>query len=83
MYSQLAWTKGSESEGAAEAGCRALIVEYEVLPAVFDPVAAMAPDAPTLHQKVGEARGNIYAEIHGEVGSVAEQGVEQEPDVFA
>ena len=61
----------AESEGAAEAGCRALAVEYEVLPAVFDPVAAMAPDAPVLHQKGGEARGNIYAEIHGEVGSVA------------
>ena len=29
----------AESEGAAEAGCRALVVEYEVLPAVFDPVA--------------------------------------------
>ena len=61
----------AESEGAAEAGCRALVVEYEVLPAVFDPVAAMEPDAPVLHQKGGEARGNIYAEIHGEVGSVA------------
>ena len=61
----------AESEGAAEAGCRALVVEYEVLPAVFDPVAAMEPEAPILHQKGGEARGNIYAEIHGEVGSVA------------
>jgi putative selenate reductase molybdopterin-binding subunit len=61
----------AESEAAAEAGCRALAVEYEVLPAVFDPVAAMEPEAPVLHQKGGEARGNIYAEIHGEVGSVA------------
>ncbi len=31
----------------------------------------MAPDAPVLHDKGGEARGNIYVEIHGEVGSVA------------
>jgi putative selenate reductase molybdopterin-binding subunit len=61
----------AENEGAAEAGCRALVVEYEVLPAVFDPVAAMAPDAPILHAKGGEYRGNIYADIHGEVGSVA------------
>ena len=61
----------AESEGAAEAGCRALAVEYEVLPAVFDPVAAMELGAPVLHHKGGEARGNIYAEIHGEVGSVA------------
>ncbi|TAJ32151.1 MAG: 2Fe-2S iron-sulfur cluster binding domain-containing protein, partial [Reyranella sp.] len=27
----------AETEGAAEAGCRALQVEYEILPAVFDP----------------------------------------------
>ena len=29
---------------------------YEMLPAVFDPVAAMAPDAPVLHDKGGEPR---------------------------
>jgi putative selenate reductase molybdopterin-binding subunit len=61
----------AETEAAAEAGCRALTVEYEILPAVFDPVAAMAPQAPVLHHKGGEAKGNIYVEIHGEVGSVA------------
>ena len=59
------------SEAAAEAGCRALVVDYEPLPAVFDPELAMAPEAPVLHRKGGEARGNIFAEIHGEVGSVA------------
>jgi CO/xanthine dehydrogenase Mo-binding subunit/aerobic-type carbon monoxide dehydrogenase small subunit (CoxS/CutS family) len=59
------------SEAAAEAGCRALVVDYEQLPAVFDPELAMAPEAPVLHHKGGEARGNIFAEIHGEVGSVA------------
>ena len=61
----------AETEAAAEAGARALTVEYELLPAVFDPVAAMAPEAPILHRKGGEANGNIYVEIHGEVGSVA------------
>jgi putative selenate reductase molybdopterin-binding subunit len=30
----------------------------------------MEPDAPILHNKGGEAKGNIYVEIHGEVGSV-------------
>ncbi|QJP14186.1 molybdopterin-dependent oxidoreductase [Starkeya sp. ORNL1] len=59
------------SEAAAEAGCRALVVDYELLPAVFDPELAMAPEAPVLHRKGGEARGNIFAEIHGEVGNVA------------
>jgi CO/xanthine dehydrogenase Mo-binding subunit/aerobic-type carbon monoxide dehydrogenase small subunit (CoxS/CutS family) len=61
----------AETEAAAEAGSRALTVEYVLLPAVFDPVAAMAPEAPILHRKGGEASGNIYVEIHGEVGSVA------------
>jgi len=66
----------AETEAAAEAGCRALEIEYEILPAVFDPVAAMEPDAPILHQKGGEAKGNIYVDIHGEVGSV-EQGFKE------
>src|SRR5213595_2575132 len=43
----------AETEAAAEAGCRALDVEYELLPAVFDPVAAMQPGAPILHHKGG------------------------------
>src|SRR5438093_1410348 len=41
----------ADSVGAAEAGCRALEVEYELLPAVFDPELAMKPGAPILHQK--------------------------------
>jgi CO/xanthine dehydrogenase Mo-binding subunit/aerobic-type carbon monoxide dehydrogenase small subunit (CoxS/CutS family) len=62
----------AETEAAAEAGCRALVVEYEVLPAVFDPEAAMLPDAPVLHRKGLESRGNVFAEIGGETGNVAE-----------
>ena len=31
----------------------------------------MAPEAPILHEKGGEAKGNIYVDINGEVGSVA------------
>ena len=45
-----------------------LEVEYEMLPAVFDPELAMKPGAPILHNKGGEANGNIYVDIHGEVG---------------
>jgi CO/xanthine dehydrogenase Mo-binding subunit len=62
----------AESEALAEAGCRAVQVDYEVLPAVFDPVAAMEPNAPILHDKGNDTNSNIYAEIHGEVGSVKE-----------
>jgi putative selenate reductase molybdopterin-binding subunit len=61
----------AESEAAAETACRLLDVTYEILPAVFDPAAAMEPNAPILHRKGGEANGNIYADISGEVGSVA------------
>ena len=62
----------AESEGAAEAACRLLDVTYEVLPAVFDPVLAMEPGAPILHNEGDAARGNIYADIEGEVGNVAD-----------
>lgn len=62
----------AESEAAAEAGCRALEVEYETLPAVFDPVEAMAPGAPLLHDKhVLTDNGNVYCDINGEIGDVS------------
>lgn len=62
----------AESEGAAEAGCRALRVEYELLPAVFDPVRAMEPGAPLLHDKdVVTDSGNVYCDLHGEIGDIA------------
>jgi putative selenate reductase molybdopterin-binding subunit len=62
----------AETEAAADIACRLLDVRYEILPAVFDPVAAMAPDAPVLHDKGGAERGNVFVDIDGEVGSVAE-----------
>ena len=62
----------AETEAAAETACRLLDVTYELLPAVFDPVEAMEPNAPLLHDKGGVERGNIYVDIHGEVGSVAD-----------
>lgn len=60
-----------ETEGAAEAGCRALSVQYETMPAVFDPEEAMKPGAPVLHPQGLDQRGNVYTNINGEVGSVA------------
>jgi len=62
----------AETEGAAEAACRLLEVEYEILPAVFDPEAAMLPGAPVLHEKGNAAYGNVYVDIHGEVGRTAD-----------
>ena len=64
----------AETEGAAEEACRKLEVDYELLPTVFDPEAAMEPSTPILHDKKSIAyRDNIYVDIHGELGSV-EQG---------
>ena len=65
----------AESEAAAEEGCRKLAVDYEVLPAVFDPEAAMRPGAPVIHDKGPESRihnpqRNIAGEMHGHVGDV-------------
>jgi CO/xanthine dehydrogenase Mo-binding subunit/aerobic-type carbon monoxide dehydrogenase small subunit (CoxS/CutS family) len=67
----------AESEGAAEAGCRKLAVDYEVLPAVFDPEEAMRPGAPVVHDKGPEARirdpqRNLAAEVHSHIGNVEE-----------
>ena len=67
----------AETEAAAEEGCRRLKVEYEILPAVFDPAQAIAPGAPVLHgdktpeQRVTNGPRNIVAETHGEYGDVA------------
>ena len=67
----------ASDEGAAEAGCRALAVTYEVLPAVFEPEAAMAPGAPLLHPEKREGAGihdalrNVVAEFHSEIGDAA------------
>ena len=57
---------------SAEAGCVALAVEYQLLPAVFDPLEAMQPGAPVLHDKAGsriaEPDRNIVARISASAG---------------
>ncbi|MCC3300651.1 molybdopterin-dependent oxidoreductase [Arthrobacter sp. zg-Y895] len=58
----------ADTVGAAAEGVRALKVKYELLPAVLDPEAALAPGAPEVHP--GTA-GNVVAELHSEVGDVA------------
>ncbi len=59
----------AESEEAAEEALRAIEVDYEPLPGVFDPVEALAPDAPLVHPDSGSnllARWSVQA---GDVGS--------------
>ncbi len=67
----------AETVAAAEAGCRAVAVDYELLPAVLDPEAARAPGAPLVHgdkgpeSRIFDPARNVVAHLAGEVGDVA------------
>ncbi len=73
----------AESAAAAAAGVRALRVDYDVRPAVFDPETALHPDAPLVHDPDDRdpplpgadappllAHPNLAAEAHGDIGDV-------------
>lgn len=69
----------AESVGAAEAGVRALRVDYEELPAVLSPQDALLPGAPLVHggkdaagSRIARPDRNVVAELHSELGSVAD-----------
>ena len=51
----------AETEEAAEQAIDAITVDYEPLPAVFDPEAAMQTNAPLVHENVSK---NITIEYH-------------------
>ena len=67
----------ADTEGAAEEGCRRLLVAYEILPAVTDPEAAMRPGAPAVHgdkdatHRIARPADNIVGELHAETGDAA------------
>jgi len=76
----------AENLEAAERAAELVDVEYEALPAVFDPVEALKPEAPILHEGMEEYKhgpvfypvpgtniGNRFRLIHGD----AEKGLEQ------
>ncbi len=54
----------------------AIVVEYELLPAVFDPLIARQPGAPLLHadkgpeSRIHDPQRNTVAEFHGATGDV-------------
>jgi putative selenate reductase molybdopterin-binding subunit len=66
----------ADSEAAAEEGCRRIEVDYEVLPAVFDPEEAMQAGAPVIHDKqtadpfVRHPERNVLLDLHGGFGDV-------------
>ncbi len=56
----------AESEQIAEEALEKIVVEYEPLPAVFDPLQAMEADAPQIHAP----RSNVYYQWHIRKGDV-------------
>lgn len=66
MGDEVACVAAEDEETAAQA-LELIDVEYEVLPAVFDPFEAMEGGAPRIHDK---AKNNINAEIHHHFGDV-------------
>ena len=67
----------ADTTATAENACRAIAVEYQELPAVFDPETARSPGAPLVHGdkgpdvRIADASHNVVAELHGGVGDVA------------
>ena len=66
----------ADTVAIAEAACRLIAVDYEQLPANFDPELAASPGTPLLHGDKGAESGladpaaNLVAELHGEMGDV-------------
>ncbi len=82
----------AESIEAAQAGCRRISVDYEVLPAIFDPASALEPDAPVLHPAIRECHSfgdegldtpqpNVQGRVVHEHGDV-DQVLRSAPHVF-
>jgi putative selenate reductase molybdopterin-binding subunit len=68
----------AESIAAAERALDAIVVDYEVLPAVYDPEAARQPGGHLVHgdkhgatSRIDDPGRNTVAELHGERGDVA------------
>ncbi|MFM9106859.1 MAG: xanthine dehydrogenase family protein molybdopterin-binding subunit [Chloroflexota bacterium] len=68
----------ADSPETAELACNLIRVEYEDLPAVFDPVAALGPDAPLVHPDYAahgappslRRWGNVCSQVLLETGDV-------------
>ncbi|PZQ46868.1 MAG: aldehyde oxidase [Rhodovulum sulfidophilum] len=67
----------AETEAAAEAARDLIVVDYEILPAVFDAEEALRPGAHQVHfdatcPRIADPARNIVAQFAGELGSIAE-----------
>src|SRR5437879_3907092 len=66
----------AEDEAAAERALELIEVEYELLPAVFDPFQAVEPGAPPVHPEREDVQGNVSMRwdfAHGDVEAAARQ----------
>src|SRR5216684_2626516 len=73
----------AETPEVAEQALKLIEVDYEILPALFDPRKAMESDAPRLHPepesyRIHDASRNIAAHLHAEVGDVVRGFVESD-----
>ena len=76
----------ADSEAIAEEACRLIEIDYEVLPAVFDPEEAMQPGAPQLFPegaegRVDETERNVFKHTEAEIGDVA-RGFEEADAIY-
>jgi putative selenate reductase molybdopterin-binding subunit len=76
----------AESPEIANAALKLIEVDYDVLPAIFDPIATMQPGAPIIHDEpdavaIADVERNIAVKIHAAVGDV-EQGLAAADRVF-
>jgi putative selenate reductase molybdopterin-binding subunit len=65
----------AETEAAAEDACRHLKVDWDILPAVFNPEEALRDGAPMIHDLdpspyLADPRRNLVAQVHGNFGDV-------------
>lgn len=65
----------AETPEIARRACELIEVEYEVLPAVFDPDEAMKEGAPVIHDEpdaigIRDARRNLVARVYAKIGDV-------------
>ena len=85
----------AETLEAAERAAEMVDVEYEALPAVFDPVESLKPDAPLLHERMEEYKhapvfypvpgtniANRFRLIHGDADKGLDQAEEIVEDEF-
>ncbi len=76
----------AETPEIARRALNLIEVEYQPLPAVLDPVAAMRPGAPVIHDEpdavgIADASRNLVARLHAAVGGV-ERGLAESDRVF-